>query len=145
MKLAPAFVSLVLAVSCAGPAPAPPPVDASEAIRHVLDVDRVIARQRDLSTDTVSLATAVATYVRGIDAIDFTGCPPEFVAAFRRHRDAWESAIPYLETHAELRGEMHVLFDRLRAEEPVALAAVLRPIMSTWDEVEPIAQRHDEP
>ncbi len=109
------------------------------AINRVLEIDAVISKQRNLLSTSVSLDAAVKAYLLGLDAIDFSKCTEKFQLAFRSHRQAWERAIPLLTKHNSLRGEMHTLFDQIKAgseEDKAKLEGILADITQTWKEVE---------
>lgn len=116
-----------------------------EAIGRVLEEDSELGAQRNQAPHSGSLAAAVRAYVRGLDAIDFEGCPPDFTEAFERHRDAWHESIAFFDEHGDLRGELHELFDEIRRSSPEArnrLEAHEQAILDTWSEVEAAAVRH---
>ena len=56
--------------------------------------DSKLGGLRNHAPETASLVESVGSYVEGLDNIDFSGCPEDFTAAFRSHRDAWERSIP---------------------------------------------------
>lgn len=108
-------------------------------VGRILEMDRILGKQRDLVCQHASAATAVRAYLIGLDVVDFQACPQEFVAAFRAHRNAWEQSIPFLEDHDSLRGEMHDLFDQIRQlgdEQRTRLDKHVREITETWAVVE---------
>ncbi|MCA9194895.1 MAG: hypothetical protein KDB03_24155 [Planctomycetales bacterium] len=112
---------------------------ARSAITLVLEIDRVLAHQRDRMSETVPLASAVEAYLVGLNAIDYSACPPAFVEAFAAHRKAWEQSIEFFKQHAVLRGEMHQLFDQIRQqseEQKSQLDLHVTSIMDTWKRVE---------
>jgi hypothetical protein len=114
----------------------------SSNTQRILQIDAVLAKQRDLLSQEMSLAQAVKAYLVGLEAIDFSGCSQAFTAAFQRHRDAWEAAIPFLEQHASLRGEMHQLFEQIGQVDEAnheELARHTQAIMGSWAEVEAAA------
>lgn len=121
------------------------PNAAREAIRSVLARDSELGRMRNHAPESAPVAEAVETYVRELATIDFEGCPPDFEAAFARHRTAWRDSIDFLAGFDELRGEMHDLFDAIRARggsDRAELEDLERAIWSTWADVEAAAQRH---
>ena len=139
---------------CGTSAPAPPageaeaPVEAvrpadsaahAAAVERVLALDTRLAEERDHAPETVPLHEAIEDYVEALERLDFRGCPRDFVDAFAWHREAWRASIPFFEAHEELRGEMHELFDRIRAyggRNERLLDEHVQAIFSTWEEVE---------
>lgn len=126
---------------------APKTSPAVAAMQRVLSADEWLGRTRNLAPHDVPLSTAIKDYVAGIDQLDFTGCPPEFSAAFQRHRDAWHDSIPFFDGFPALRGEMHDLFDTIRARADVGeqLVAIEKSIWDTWAEVEAAMAKYDVP
>lgn len=122
-----------------------PPESPAEAIRTVLERDRELGATRNHQPERDSLANTVRDYAAGLDGIDFSACPKEFTAAFRRHRDAWQAAIEPLGKYDDLRGELHQLFDQIRArggEARKELESLEEQIWGTWKEVEEAARAH---
>ena len=118
---------------------------AAAAIRAVLEEDTRLGGVRNHAPESMPLAEAVGAYVRSLDAIDFGECPADFTAAFERHRDAWQESIPYLEEYPELRGEIHDLFDEIRAvsaDARMRIESIEKGIWDTWAEVEATVERH---
>ncbi len=112
-------------------------------IQRIIQMDSVLGKQRDLLAKTESLGTAVAAYVLAIDCLDFGQCPTDFVAAFKRHRDAWQESIEFLRRHDSLRGEMHELFAKIRQIDDAnrnELKKHVDAIFGTWNEVEAAAK-----
>ena len=75
----------------------------------------------------------------GLEALDFRGCPGEFVDAFTEHREAWLASVPFFEPHADLRGELHDVLETIRGygtEERTLLEEHEETIWSTWHKVE---------
>ncbi|MEM8679224.1 MAG: hypothetical protein AAGF97_07735 [Planctomycetota bacterium] len=108
----------------------------AEAAARVLAADEALGTARNRGTETDSLTQVIEVYVAGIDALDFSGCPPAFTEAFRAHRDAWANGLPFFAKFPERRGEMHDLFDQIRETHPERLQAIEAEIWGTWDEVE---------
>lgn len=112
---------------------------AKQAIDRVLNMDALISQQRNLATHHVPIADAIRIYLTGLDAIDFEDCPQGFTSAFRKHRDSWEKSLAFFESHADLRGEMHDVLDKIRekgTDAATALDGHFKHIMDTWSEVE---------
>jgi predicted enzyme related to lactoylglutathione lyase len=107
-------------------------------MQAVLAQDKALGSIRDRASESGPLADAAQAYVVAIDALDFSECPPEFVEAFRTHREAWQDAVPMLERFPQLRGEMHDLFDQLKQDPDTRsdMEALDKRIRDTWAEVE---------
>ena len=85
------------------------------------------------------LHLGIEAYARGLEGLDFGGCPEEFVDAFAEHREAWRASVPFFERHADLRGELHDVFETIRGyggDEQAQLERHEEAIWSTWAEVE---------
>ena len=111
----------------------------AEAIEAVLARDAALGGARNHAPETGPIADAIRVYVEGLDAIDFSRCPPEFAAAFRRHREAWRASLPFFERFGDHRGEMHDVFEEIRATDDATryeLEGVEKRIWDTWAEVE---------
>lgn len=110
---------------------------AQACVRHALAEDARLGKARNHAPETQPIDEAVERYVAGMGGIDLRGCPAAFVTAFTRHRRAWQDAQPLLARHATERGEMHEVFDRLRAgPDGPMLESAEAAIWSTWAEVE---------
>jgi hypothetical protein len=160
-KLAAAAVVLVAVASTAcgnatAPEAAAPEAEAATAVddRERACIERVLERDSELgdvrnhASETGPLADAVRGYIAGLDALDFAGCPADFETAFVRHRNAWESSLEFFEQHAALRGEMHTLFDEIKAlggDAEDGVVIIENGIWTTWAEVEIAARAHTEP
>lgn len=119
-------------------------VTARDAMRRVFKVDELISDLRNHLPEKTTIAIAVANYVRGLDKIDFSGCPPEFVGAFKKHRHAWAASVQFFAQFDDLRGEMHELFDRIRERKDDSsrqLERHFKAIMSTWEELSAVADK----
>lgn len=117
----------------------------AEAIRSVMEQDTQLGTTRNHASENAPIARAVEEYVAGLDALDLEHCPQDFRLALRRHRDAWHDSIAFFEQHAELRGELHDVFDAIRAQGETArsgLEAVEAAIFGTWAEVEQAVNAH---
>lgn len=112
---------------------------AAQAINRVIEIDKTIAKQRDLLPETHSLSFAVQAYVVGLKAIDMRDCPAEFVDAFSAHRNAWADSVAFFKKHPKPRGEMHNAIAEIRKLGPETVAeldATMSPIMNTWKAIE---------
>lgn len=117
----------------------------AKVIRKVLEQDTRLGTVRNNASRTGPIALAVEDYVAGLDALDLEYCPEDFRLALRRHRDAWYESVAFLEQHAELRGELHDVFDAIRAkgEKPrEGLERVEAGIWETWAGVEASKNAH---
>jgi hypothetical protein len=138
--------SLALWAGCrATSAARPADAAARTAMQRVLRADEEAAARRDEAPRGAPVAEAVRAYVAELDALDYGGCPSDFVAAFRSHRDAWAGMGEHLAPFTGPRGEMHAVFDRLGAEGQPGAAEFQRrldAIWSTWGAVEASLERH---
>ena len=141
--VAAALVSIAL-FSCRASAPVAESTPESSMLR-VLAADEDAGAVRNEVPHAAPVAQAVRDYVKDLDALDYEGCPADFVAAFRTHRDAWVLMGEYLEPFGDLRGEMHDVFDRIGVDSnPTAgeFQRLLGDVWSTWGEVETSLARH---
>jgi hypothetical protein len=139
----PVVLMAALLAGCASSRPSPSD-NGTSAVARVLQQDDVLGTQRNHACETAPLAQAVRDYVRGLAALDFSGCPDDFVDAFTRHREAWEASIPFFEAYHDLRGEMHDLFEQIRDRDPstkAELEELEAGIWGTWAEVEAAIER----
>lgn len=105
------------------------------AIRAVIEQDSRLGKLRNHFSEDAPVARAVEEYVAGLDALDLEHCPPDFVRALHRHRDAWHGSIAFFEEFPNLRGEIHDVFEMIRARDHSSrarLEAVEAEILSTW-------------
>ena len=122
-----------------------PAPDYAEAIRAVIEQDHQLGTARNNASNNAPIARAVAKYVAGLDALDLHRCPADFVVALKRHRDAWHDSIEFFDQYAELRGELHDVFDAIRAKgetHRTMLAAIEADLWGTWEEVEKVMDAH---
>lgn len=147
------FFSAVLMVSAMGcshagppePGTVPDPDPAAVAIQSVLAADEVAGARRNEASRHRPLHRVVADYVADLQALDTARCPADFTAALADHREAWRASEEFFARYDGLRGEMHVLFERIRAMgegDRRGLEEVEEAIWGTWDEVEAAARRH---
>lgn len=123
-----------------------PVVSWSEAIREALAEDSRLGRIRNQATVHQDLASVIGDYADAMDEIDCAACPVDFRDALRRHGRAWRDSIGFFRQFDDLRGEMHLLFDQIRAQGPAArqgLEEAERPIWETWREVEDVARKYE--
>ena len=123
-----------------------PSEDYAAAIRAVIEADYALGSIRNEAPRHAPIATAIEEYVKGLDALDLVRCPPDFVTALRRHRDAWFNSITFFEQHSELRGELHEVFEAIHAKGRAShegMQDVEADIWDTWSDVEASIQRHD--
>ncbi|NND44119.1 MAG: hypothetical protein HKN58_02260 [Xanthomonadales bacterium] len=119
--------------------------DAQAAIESVLEQDSRLGAERNEATRHMPIARVIEQYVAGLDALDLASCPEDFMLAMRRHRDAWQASVKFFEAYPELRGEMHEVFERIRAQGAAArsgLEGAEAAIWGTWAEVENAVQGH---
>ncbi|MBK8966699.1 MAG: hypothetical protein R3D58_16195 [Saprospiraceae bacterium] len=120
----------------------PPP---EACIQHLIALDDSLGRIRNHACETISLAQTIRNYTDGINKHDFRGCPPDFTKAFTRHLQAWNDMIPFVEKHAGLRGEMHVLFEQLeKGPDAATFIPLLRNIWDTWAAVEAAMKQQEQ-
>jgi hypothetical protein len=115
------------------------------AMSEVMAEDAVLGRERNHDPERMAIAEAVRRYVRGLGAIDYSGCPPDFVDAFAMHRLAWVDLVSALEPFGQMRGEMHDVLDEIDALQDARAAHVrelVAAVWSTWAEVEASLGRH---
>lgn len=118
---------------------------AAEAIQRILLADEQLAEHRNYACKDTTLSATIRQYVAGIDRLDFSDCPDDFTAAFRRHRDAWAASVDFFSQFDDRRGEMHELFAAIEAEggqQQAVYEAALQPIMDTWTPVDSLARQY---
>ena len=115
------------------------------AIKSVLTQDSKLGDARDHGSETARMSDTIKSYVAAVDQIEFTDCPNDFTAAFKRHRDAWENSVSFFASYDSLRGEMHDLFNIIREsgdESRAKLEQIEKQIWGTWGHVEAAMRRH---
>ncbi len=109
----------------------------ADCMKKIIAMDDSLGTIRNHACETVSLAETIRNYAASLQKLDFSSCPPSFATAFEKHRQAWLAMIPLAEKYPKLRGEMHDLFDQLKAGEDAAVfGPLLDAIWATWAEVE---------
>jgi hypothetical protein len=131
---------MLLGVSCSAPAESPPdtgmPIDTA-CISRIFAQDDSLGTLRNHASEKEPLSSAIRTYLRDLQQLDFRGCPPDFTQAYTAHRMAWEGVLPITDRHQHLRGEMHDLFDQLEhSSDSILFRQRVAAIWSTWDDVE---------
>ncbi len=115
------------------------------AIKSVLAQDSKLGEARDQGCESAPMAETIKTYVAALDQIEFSECPDDFTAAFKRHRDAWENLASFFTSYDTLRGEMPDLFSIIREsgdESRASLEQIEKQIWGTWGHVEAAMRRH---
>lgn len=136
--------SALLLATCKTPTPQSTPTPEA-CIQHLIALDDSLGRIRNHACETISLAQTIRNYTDGINKHDFRGCPPDFTKAFTRHLQAWNDMIPFVEKHAGLRGEMHVLFEQLeKGPDAATFIPLLRNIWDTWAAVEAAMKQQEQ-
>lgn len=108
-----------------------------ECMERVLRMDSTMGAGRNRASRKMPLSQAIRDYVRGIEAIDFRGCPAAFTGAFTRHKEAWKGLLPITDKYPRLRGELHQLFGQLeKGPHAEDFKRRLGAVWDTWAEVE---------
>ncbi|KAA3625396.1 MAG: hypothetical protein DWQ02_21840 [Bacteroidetes bacterium] len=112
-------------------------VNSSSCIELTLKMDDSLGTVRNHACETISLSATIDQYVKELQSLDYKGCPDSFINSFDNHLDAWTKMIPLTDKYPGLRGEMHVLFDEIKAgTDSVEFNQKLKAIWDTWAEVE---------
>lgn len=123
----------------------PNPESERRAIEEVIQADAELGKIRNHAPEVMPIHLAIENYASSLRDLDFSNCPADFETAFVMHIEAWESSVDYFMEFTELRGEMHQLFEEIRAMNIVnknRLEAVEKPIWDTWADVETSLHRH---
>lgn len=106
-------------------------------MNRVIALDDSLGKVRNHATEREPMSQVIRAYAAAMQEINYSNCPEEFREAFEKHRQAWLDMTAVTDRHQEMRGEMHALFDRLKAsEDSVRFKVYLDKIWSTWAEVE---------
>lgn len=106
-------------------------------MKNAIALDDSLGRARNYACERISLSETIREYVAGMEKIDFGACPTDFSEGFRQHIAAWSALLPLTDKHADLRGEMHVLFKQLESgPEGEAFKAGVKKVWDTWALVE---------
>lgn len=106
-------------------------------MQRILALDDSLGKIRNHASEKISLSETIKQYTSEINKMDFNGCPGDFTFAFKRHRDAWSKIMAITGKYPGLRGEMHALFDSIKAgKDSAEFNLRLAAIWSTWSEVE---------
>ena len=138
------MISLLLASACALSAREERTPTQRAAMEQVLAQDAQAGAARNRAPKQQPLAEVVRVYVVELRAFDLSRTPADFQSAWLAHAAAWEALLPYLQQHAEMRGEMHALFDWLLSESNPSAAEFERlhaQIWSTWAQIETAVER----
>ncbi len=105
-------------------------------IEKILAEDAKLAEMRNTSSEIMSLAVSILNYVEGLEALDFNACPEGFQKAFKAHIGAWRDLVPTVQDYEDWRGEMHLLFDRIKSSKGgKAFKKKVDKVGKTWEAV----------
>lgn len=138
--------ALAIAAVLMASVPADMQNDPFSAMTRVLEADSHLGAIRNHNVETMPIAEAIRRYVEGLDALELDHCPDEFVRALQNHREAWNQSIAFFEQFSELRGELHEVFEMIRARDEASsdgLQKAEAEIWSTWTEVEEAVNQYD--
>jgi len=105
-------------------------------IKNIIAQDELLGKVRNNICKTQSLSKAISDYTQGMRHLILVGCPQEFNDAFETHIVAWENMIPIADKYPEERGEMHDIFDRIKAKSDKDFDDQLQSIWDSWAQVE---------
>ncbi|MBT8231745.1 MAG: hypothetical protein HKO66_07855 [Saprospiraceae bacterium] len=106
-------------------------------IDHVLLVDSQLGKIRNEMCEKLSLSFTIDYYTQKLESLPFEDCPITFKEAFLNHIEAWKKAKSVTDDYPKLRGEMHVLFDKIYlTPDSTTFKKLVDDIWSTWSEVE---------
>jgi len=104
---------------------------------NVIKQDSILAIVRNEATRSKSLSQTINEYTSGLDTVNLSSCPLEFTKAIKKHIKAWRALLTVTNKYADLRGEMHVLFEQIkRSADSSIFNEKEKLIWSTWEEVE---------
>lgn len=104
---------------------------------RVIALDDSLGKVRNHACETISLGETIRQYAAGMEKANYESCPPAFVAAFNKHREAWLAVLLVADQYPALRGEMHDLFKNLESgKDSAAFKPLVKSIWDTWGDVE---------
>ena len=103
----------------------------------VIEADANLGSLRNHACETTSLSLTIQSYTNGLEALDYSSCPPDFEEGFRLHIQAWKDLIPLVTPYDSLRGEMHDLFAIIE-QQPDSIRFIdgVDEVWSTWALIE---------
>lgn len=110
---------------------------AKPCMDQVIALDDSLGKVRNHACKTISLSETIRQYAAGMEKANYASCPPAFVTAFNKHREAWLAVLPVADKYPDLRGEMHDLFKKLETgKDADTFKPLVKAIWGTWAEVE---------
>lgn len=103
----------------------------------IIEDDSQLGEIRNHACKEQSLSETIRDYTENLELLDFSDCPEDFKKAFKNHITAWKNMKLITDSHPDLRGEMHDLFDQIKVStDSTIFKARLATIWSTWSEIE---------
>jgi hypothetical protein len=110
-----------------------------ECMQKAISQDSTLGSIRDKASEHIELSESIRTYIKGMEAISFTDCPPAFSTAFSKHIEAWRGLLAITDKYTNLRGELHTLFTQLeQGPDGESFKSRLKGVWDTWSEVEAV-------
>ena len=108
-----------------------------DCIKMIITADDSLGSVRNNACREISLSQTIINYTAGLESLDFSNCPKPFSDAFQSHIKAWNNMLKETDNYPDLRGEMHDLFDQIKAGSDSTKFKILEAeIWSTWSAVE---------
>ncbi len=118
---------------------------AASVMQSAIEQDAQLSAVRNEATRKQPLHEAIADYVAGLDKLELAAAPQDFRDAVASHRQAWIDIQAYTKDFADLRGEMHDVFEQIRVESNPSREAFVRmekALFETWGEIEASLTKH---
>ena len=119
--------------------PRPTPINKLErtCVQNILKQDSILGGIRNHQCEELSLAKTIENYTQALSILNFEDCPPDFYKAFKAHIAAWNEMAVFVHPENDLRGELHDLFDLIKAKDDTGeFDRKLKAIWDTWSEIE---------
>jgi len=106
-------------------------------VKMIIADDDSLGTVRNNACKEISLSQTIINYTASLKSLDFSNCPKPFSDAFKSHIKAWNKMLVETDNYPEFRGEMHDIFDQIKAGPDSTKFKILEAeIWSTWSAVE---------
>lgn len=108
-----------------------------ECVKRIYSKDSVLGAARNLASENISISLAITNYTTGLESLDYTNCPYNFVTSFQEHIEAWKKVTIVTDKYPLIRGELHDIFSQLeKSDDSTEFKMLVKEVWDTWSKVE---------
>ena len=110
-------------------------------IEDIFEKDSVLGEIRNHAPKAMALSEAINSYTHDLESLDFSNCPENFTASFKKHIEAWKMVTKVSDKYPALRGELHDIFEALETgSDSTEFKLLLKEVWDTWNVVKESSQ-----